>query len=320
MATSGSVNFTRTAGQIIAIALRKAGLLAEGEVASADQSTDALEDLNLMVKAWPAKGINLWREEELVVYTVVDKQSYLIGSTGDESAFTNLKTELASDASSGASTITVDSDDDITNGDVIGVELDSGAIQWTTVNGVPSSDVVTLTATLTGDAGTDNHVYNYTTIASRPLRLDNGRLKINDSSEIPMVQISRNSYMNLPTKTSSGSATQYYYDPQLDNGKLFIWPTISTVKNRLFFTAHRQIEDLDATTNNLDFPQEWLRAIAWNLAVDIAFDYSVQRDNAPLYEKLEARAALYLEEVENFDIENVSVNFMPSDEDVEGWE
>jgi len=300
--------------------LRKLGILAEGEVASADQATDALKDLNLLVKAWPARGINLWRYEELTVFTTVDAQSYNIGATGDEATFDAFKTEIATAASSGASTITVDDDADITNGDNIGIELDDGTLQWTTVNGVPAANVVTLTATLTGAAAIDNHVYNYTNIAQRPLRLYDGRLKINDGNEIPIVQISRRSYKSLPTKVSRGKPTQYYYDPQLDNGKLFVWPTSDSVKDRLLFSAQRQIEDLDNASDNLDFPQEWLRPIAWNLAVDMAPDYKMPQIDPQGYEKLEIRAAQYLEDAEYFDVENVSVNFMPSDEDVEGWE
>ena len=297
--------------------MRKLGILAEGEVASADQATDALEDLNLLVKSWPANGIDLWRYEELTVFTVKDKQSYLLGATGDEATFNAFKTEIATAASSGASTITVDDDADITNGDFIGIELDGGTLQWTTVNGVPSNNVVTLTATLTAAAAVDNHVYNYTKIAQRPLRLYDGRIKINDGNEIPIIQISRSSYMALPTKDTTSRPNQYYYDPKLDNGKLFVWPTSDSVKDRMLFSAQRQIEDLDAVTNNLDFPQEWLKAIIWNLAVDMAFDYTISETH---YDRLTQRADRYLEDVENFDIENTSVNFMPSDEDVEGWE
>jgi len=320
MATSGSFNYTRTAGDVIKAGLRKLGILAEGEEPSAEQMKDGLEDLNLLVKAWPARGIDLWRYEELTVFLEVGKQSYNIGPTGDEATFNAFKTEVATAALLGASTVAVDSDANITNGDVIGIELDDGTLQWTTVNGVPVANVVTLTAVLTAAAAIDNHVYNYTSIAQRPLRIYDGRLKINDGNEIPTVALSRSSYKALPTKTSQGKATQYYYDPQLDNGVIFTWPTADTVKDRLLFSAQRQLEDLDNATDNLDFPQEWLRAIIWNLSIDMAFDYQIMTTASLLYEKLEAKAREYLEEVENFDVENTTINFMPSDEDVEGWE
>jgi len=329
MTTSGSFDFTRTAGEIISAALRKLGILAEGEVASADQMADALVDLNLLVKSWPSKGIDLWRYEELTVFMEksvasnqvgVNVQSYNIGPTGDEASFNAFKTEIATAALSGASTITVDDDANITNGDNIGIVLDDGTLQWTTVNGVPAANVVTLTATLNDDVAVDNHVYNYTLIAQRPLRIYDGRLKLADNNEIPMVSLSRNAYKTLPTKESIGKPTQYYYDPQLDNGTLFIWPVADTVSDRLLFSAQRQLQDLDATTNTLDFPQEWLRAIIFNLAVDVAFDYSIITTNPQHFVTLKQHATELLEEVENFDVENASINMMPSDEDAEGWE
>lgn len=300
--------------------MRKLGILADGEVASASQSADALVDLNLLVKSWPSKGIDLWRYEDLTVFTVLDKQTYNIGPTGDEASFNAFKTEMAVAASSGASTLTVDDDENIADGDNLGVELDNGTLQWTTANGTPAANVVTLTDTLTDDVAVDNHVYNYTLIAQRPLRLYDGRLKLDNDTEIPMVELSRDGYKTLPTKETSGKTTQYYYNPALDNGILSVWPTSESVKDRLLFSAQRQIEDLDALTNTLDFPKEWLRAIVFNLAVDMAFDYSLIDADSQQFGALKQHAAELLEEVENFDVENASISFMPSDEDVEGWE
>lgn len=314
MALSGTYTFTRTAGQIVSGALRKLGLLADGEEASADQMADGLDDLNLLVKSWPAKGIDLWRYEDLTVFVDTTSQSYSVGATGDKASFNAFKTELAVAASSGASTITVDSDANITNGDVIGIELSDGTLQWTTVNGVPASDVVTLTATLTGAASVDGHVYNYTSIAQRPMRLYDGRVKLDNDSEIELFQLSREGYKSLTTKETSGVPTQFYYNPLLDNGKLFVWPVSESVKYRLLFSAQRQLQDLTTTTDNLDFPQEWLRALTFNLAVDMAFDYSIIDTNSNLFTALKQHATELLEEVENFDIENASV-FMSPNED-----
>lgn len=329
MATSGSYNFTRTAGEIVDDALRKAGILATGEVASADQNADGLVDLNLMVKSWPAKGIDLWRYEELTVYMQQsfslaqggpNVQSYSIGPTGDNATFGDNKTELSVAAVSGASTITVDSASAISNGDNIGIVLDDGSLQWTTVNGAPVGNVVTLAATLNDDAAINNNVYSYTLIAQRPLRIYDGRLRQNNNTEIPMVALSRNAYKTLPTKESIGKPTQYYYDPQRDDANLFIWPVSDSVSDRLKFSAQRQIQDLDNTTDNLDFPQEWELAIVFNLAKIMAFDYQIPTINAPHYAALREQAEILLEEVEYFDVENASINMMPSDEDAEGWE
>ncbi len=60
MTTSGSTNFTRNRDQIIWAALRRLRVLDAGETAEAGDITTGSEVLNLMIKAWALKGINLW--------------------------------------------------------------------------------------------------------------------------------------------------------------------------------------------------------------------------------------------------------------------
>ena len=54
MTTSGTSDFNRTTIQIIKSALRKIGVLGEGETPSAEQEQTAREALNLLVKQWQA--------------------------------------------------------------------------------------------------------------------------------------------------------------------------------------------------------------------------------------------------------------------------
>ena len=57
MTVSASFDYSRTGTQIINAALRKIGVLAEGQAATTTQAADALEALNLMLKAWITKQI-----------------------------------------------------------------------------------------------------------------------------------------------------------------------------------------------------------------------------------------------------------------------
>ena len=61
--------------------------------------------------------------------------------------------------SEGDSTIDVNSISGISDNDSIGITLDSGTVQWTTVDGTPSGDTVTLADSLDGDAAVGNTVY-----------------------------------------------------------------------------------------------------------------------------------------------------------------
>ena len=70
MATSGSTDYSRTANQIITLAMRRMGVISKGEAPDADEMADGLEALNVMVKLWQIEGINLWKQEELILWLI----------------------------------------------------------------------------------------------------------------------------------------------------------------------------------------------------------------------------------------------------------
>lgn len=306
MATSGSVNYSVTRADIITEALELLGVYGAGETLSADDTASCARTLEILVKAWQSENIGLWKLKEVTLFLQEDTYSYDIGPTGDNAALSSdaFKTEIATAAASGAGTITVDSDDNIADGDYIGVELDDGTVHWTTVNGAPAADVVTLTTALTDAAALDNHVYTYTTKASRPLQITEVRLHREDDTEFPLEIVSRNDYMGLSDKTNSGTPNQVYYDAQTTDGNLRIWPACADVKEYIKMTCRMPIEDFDSTSNEPDFPQEWFMALAYNLAVAVASKFGKQVDP-----DLRRMAYELKDDAERFDSEDVSVFF-----------
>lgn len=79
MATSGSTNFNVTRDQLIAGALRLCGVIAEGEVASTEQTNNGAEALNMLVKRLMADGMPLWAMKQYNVPLVSGQQVYTIG-------------------------------------------------------------------------------------------------------------------------------------------------------------------------------------------------------------------------------------------------
>lgn len=307
MATSGSYDFSITGTYIILEAMELIGEAGVGYSVSSEDQATCLRTLNMMVKAWQGEGIGLWKSVEATLFLTKNTYSYDIGPSGDYVTNLGYKTEIASAASSGDSTITVDSDDNITNGDVIGVELDGGTIQWTTVNGVPASDVVTLTDVLTDDSAIDNHVYNYTSKLQRPLEIIEARLVQSSGYERPLSIVSRDEYMRLTNKDSAGTALQIYYDPLLTNGKMWVWQACNDVKEYIKFTCRIPVEDFDSASNDPDFPQEWLLALTWNLAVLIAPKFGKVLDQV-----FELKALGFKDAVRGFDMEDTSVYIVGS--------
>ena len=302
MTTSSSYNWSLTGTEIITEALELLGVFGTGQTLSAEDQATCLRSLNGMIKTYASKGIGLWKNVEATLFPSYEGMSYSIGPSGDHCSTGAYKTEIATAASSGDLTITVDSDDNITNGDYIGIELDDNTVQWTTVNGVPAANVVTLTAALTDDVAVDNHVYNYTSKIQRPTELIEVRSVSPSNVELPLEIISRQQYMNLSVKSTKGAASQVYYDPLLTNGKIYVWPACNDVQEYLKFTCKIQIEDFDTATNDPDFPQEWVLPLAWNLAVIVAPKFGKKLDQVFL-----ATAIDMLQSVKDFDHENTSI-------------
>lgn len=56
--------FAMTARDMVTQAMREIGVLASGENPTADELSDGILRLNSMLKAWAAKGLNLWRDTQ----------------------------------------------------------------------------------------------------------------------------------------------------------------------------------------------------------------------------------------------------------------
>lgn len=298
MATSGSTDYLDNRNEIITEALELLGVLPAGDTANANDISSCSRTLNMMVKHWQANGIALWKNTQIYIFLEPDAQSYTLGPSGDEATASMAKTEISTAASSGDSTIEVDGITGISNGDNIGVELDGGSLQWTTVNGAPSGTTITLTASLTDDVSVDANVFAYTSGISRPLFLTEIRIHKDSGTEIPVNSVSRNKYMSMSTKDTEGTITQAYYDPQTINGKLYVWPTADSVKDYLVATARMPIDDFDSSTDDPDFPQEWLLPLAYNLAVAVAPKF-----DEPLTPIFIAQAQKYLQDASDSSVD-----------------
>lgn len=313
MATSGTATFTRTRNQIIESALRKVNAFESGETVDAASINDASDALNVMVKHWQATGINIWTTEEAILFPQLEQVRYTLGSgSTDKASAAYVQTELASAASLGASTVVVDSVSGIATTYNIGVQLDDGTLQWTTVNGAPSGATVTLTDALTDSAAAGNLVVVYQTSLVRPLKILSARsFNLISGIETPIEPMDRLEYQELPNKTATGSVNGFFYDRRggaNSTGLLYLWPQPETIEEAIKLTTARPIEDFTAAGNTPDLPQEWLRAIEWGLADEIADEYDVPE---PKRTRIERKAAQYLNEVNWGERELTSIEFVP---------
>lgn len=286
MALSGSYDYGLITESIITEALELLGVYVTGGTVINAHKESCRRTLEMMVKYWSADGITLWKWTEAALFLEYGGYKYTLGPSGDHCTSDWVKTEIATAASSGDSTITIDLDDGISDGDYIGIEIDDddneNTLQWTTVNGDPAANVVTLTDVLTGGVSVDNHVYCYTSKLQKPLHIKEARIRTeseddNDNcSELVLKIKNRNQYMAISDKEATGTPGLVYYESQLTSGNLYVFPACDDVQSFIKFTAQIPIMDFDDMDNSPDLPQEWMLALSWNLAVLVSAKFGKQ--------------------------------------------
>ena len=232
----------------------------------------AVDIFQSMIKLWQAEGIQLWNRKQATLFPVYQTESYNISHTGAHCANSYVNTTISSDEASGQTVLSVTSSVGMTAADNIGIELDNKSRQWTTIVSVDSATQITVTTALTGAAGAGNTIISYTNkIADRPLRiLDMRSVDLNNqNTTIGMEMLGYDQYFNIPVKSTDGRPINFYYDKMLDAGVLYVFPRPDEVDVVLEFTYHESIEDVDSSTDSMDFPQEWTLPLIYGLATEL---------------------------------------------------
>ena len=101
-------------------------------------------------------------------------------------------------------------------------------------------------------------------------------------------RISRDEYLNIPTKTTQARPTQYFVDRQI-TPVLKMWPLPDNSTDVIIYDALTRLDDADTYTNTLGVPFRFYPA----LAAGLAYYISVKR--AP--DRMQMLKALYEEEI-----------------------
>lgn len=290
--------------------LRHLGILQEDEEPTGGQYADVLFQMNTVVTSAQATGLHVWTEQEAILFLQPGQVRYQIGGatgnahTSDSSDWVRLTLQTSLVAAS--TVLNVDATVGISNGQNIGVILDSGVTFWTTVASFTAT-TVTIAAPLPTSASSGNYALAYTTAISRPLKVPNARLYyLNGGNEIPMMVMSRQEYMDQPNKLSPGAPTQWFYTPQRDLGYLYIWPSPNLSFWAVRFTWYRPLQDFFQPNDTMDFPQEWIAPLVWATARDCIgmFDVPPERQQYIL-----AQAANYTDLAISYDRESEPIQF-----------
>lgn len=141
---------------------------------------------------------------------------------------------------------------------------------------------------------------SYTLDPVRPLEVESVRLK-RSGIETPMTRMTRQEYDDLPTKTTTGTPSQFYYDRQREAALLYVWPVLAVAAGETMeITYQREVEDISDLSDVIDVPAEWYETVVYNLADRLVDDFSAEGTDIS---RVIARAEILLAEARGFDAE-----------------
>lgn len=145
--------------------------------------------------------------------------------------------------------------------------------------------------------------------STRPLRVLFAFIRDTGSNDNELTMVSRDDFSRLGNKTGKGQPNQAYYDPQFELGTLHLYNVPFDASDILYVDIQRQVQDVNLLTENLDFPQEAIHMLSWNLASEVAIEYNVSAES---YSIIEAKAMASYRSFFDSDRETVSTFFSPA--------
>lgn len=322
MALSASFDFTVARSDIIPAALRKLGVLAEGQSASTNQTTYASLALNVMLKAWQS-DVPIWYVKTGYIYPLHNVNTYsLANSGGGHFSEELIITKLTAAAAASATALTVSTTAGIdvvgttANSDQIGIELDDGTIDWTTISAGGGTTSLTIATGLSSAASSGNRVYAYTSKGHRPEKiLDVWRVESVTQNRVPLTNTPISDLRGISNLTSEGQPTIYSYietttaTPGTDAGTFTFWPRWADGASYLEVRFQHPFDDMDADANNLAFPAAWYEAVIYGLALRLTDEYQVP-DN--VYKRIQGAATFAREMAMEATTEGTSIYVRPA--------
>lgn len=125
-------------------------------------------------------------------------------------------------------------------------------------------------------------------------------------TDYALSRVSRDSYLNIPTKSTVGRPTEYYVDRQI-TPELKIWPLPENSTDVIIYDVLTRIDDADDYTNTVDIPFRFYPALAAGLA------YFLSIKKAP--DRIQILKSMYDEEIERAvseDRDRASFSIAPS--------
>jgi len=283
-----------------------AGLATEGEPIEPEMLTVLARQLNIHLKHLTTKGFRLWKRQRQSITLVASQNTYTLSQ---KTAGTTTSTSASKLVDTSANFVV-----DVAVGDTIYNTTDSTN---TTISAIDSTTQLSVADDIFA-SGENYEITSSNVSFPRPERIiECNRKTISDGNETTITPLSLQEYETLPNKTDTGTPVQYFYDPELTQGKLYLWLTpdataVSTYTVEL--VALTQVNDMDNSTDTFDFPQYWYQPIVDKLAYVASKIYGSARLGE--LQILRDDASMSENDAINYDQEDSSVFFQP---DIRGY-
>lgn len=311
MTISNTYVFNDFRDVVIKDALILVGAASNEEIIQASDLQIAARFLNRLLKYLATRGLHLWRREQAFLIPQYLQYKYTLGTGTDAAVSSYINTTVSADEAIGQTIISVTSTTGFVIGNKILIQLDTSYLHSTSIVSFTAT-TVTITDMLPNAAvaGAVVYVYDLANIIPHPLKLLSMRRRTSgaDLIDVPMTQLTYESYFDLPFKNGDSSfPTQFMVQSNRSDCNVYLWQAPSDVQVVFPFTYEITLADITSANQTMDCPQEWLMAMVYQLAASLALVYG----KASLLPTLKAMADEFLQETLNWDSECVSVSIEP---------
>ena len=176
-------------------------------------------------------------------------------------------------------------------------------------DGMPLWAMTSYTFTATANTATFNIGIGQTINTPMPLKVVQAWRGSTSYSNVPMNVYSNTNYNVLPLTNSSGTPVNLYYQPLSTYGTISLWPYPSDSTTSITIRYQRPFEDMNSSTDNLDFPSYWTEAVIYGLADRLAPEYGIPLEDRKV---LAQQASMFHANALSFGSEDSSFYIQPN--------
>lgn len=135
----------------------------------------------------------------------------------------------------------------------------------------------------------------------RPIRIESAYVTVS-GVDYPVYMTSRDRYNEISAKTTEGTPSKLYYSPEYPAGKIYLYPE-PLAAYTLHIDSWKPMSELTVLTDTINMPGEFIRALRWNLAVELAPEFGKPID--PLIYKQAQDTLTILKRLHSYPVKEV---------------